>query len=223
MLNAIIQGNKKDNLIRLGNPLFNENSNNNNISFDEENINNIDNNSNDSVSMEITFCNENKELGISQINLQEKNKMKKHIYLKQKIKKDPFSCFLRGMVDFVFSDNYDSKIIYQLRNELMQFFTSILEEKNCNEELHKLIIRHFSTHRVFNSISSILKNYILSKINSDSLPKDFFIRNNLNSIENILIQQLSMTMKTLNKYKDNEAKQNKKNNNNEKNDFNINI
>jgi hypothetical protein len=233
MLNAIIQGNKKDNLNRLGNPLSNE-KNNNNIYFDEENNNNDNNNSisiynsydnnshchNDS--MEISFYKENEESNRYQKKGLEKYNTKQYIYLKQKIKKDPFSVFLREMVDFILIDNNDCQIIYELRNELMQFFTSILEEKNCNEELHKLILRHLSIHRVFNSISSILKNYILSKINSNSLPKDFFIQNYYNSsIENVLIKQITTTKKTINI--DNDNKQSKINNKNGNNNLNLNI
>ena len=143
MLNEIIQGNKEENLIRLGNPFFNYEDNS---------------------------------------------------------KKDPFSSFIRGMVDFIFIDNNDNQLLYQLRNDLMQFFTSILEEKNCNEEIHKLIIKYININRVFNSISSILKNYILSRIPPDSLPADLIYEENSAfkylTMENLLIQKYSQ--KTLN-------------------------
>ena len=192
MLNEIIQGNKEENLIKLGNPFFNYEDN---TSYEEENE------YNDLVSMEVNF-NDKKETEINKISQIEKSKLKKRMYRKLKIKKDPFSSFIRGMVDFIFIDNINNQVLYQLRNDLMQFFTSILEEKNCNEEIQKLIIKYININRIFNSISSILKNYILSRIPPDSLPDDFIFEKNRDSkyltMENLLIQKISSSQKTIN-------------------------
>ena len=53
----------------------------------------------------------------------------------------------------------------------MQFFTSILEEKNCNEEVQKFIIKYLNINRVFNSISSILKSYYLKESLDEEIEK----------------------------------------------------
>ena len=211
MLNEIIQGNKEENLNRLGNPFFKEDENENS----EE-----DNDYNDLISMEINFLNGGKELETRKLEKLEKYKLKKRMYEKLRIQKDPFTCFLKGMITFIFIDCSDSQILYQLRNDLMMFFTSILEERNCNEEVQKLIIKYLNIHRVFNSISSILKNYFLSNIPLDSLPPDFFSSNYEKkidsyslSIENYLTQMNYSSLMD-NTLKDKDFNNNKKPNSN---------
>ena len=206
LLNEIIQGNREEHLNRLGNPFFKEEEN---LSSEE------DDDYNDLISMEINFLNGSKEQGLKKLEKLEKYKYKKGIYQKLRIQKDPFTCFLKGMISFIFIDNSDSQILYQLRNDLMQFFTSILEEKNCNEEVQKLIIKYLNIHRVFNSISSILKNYFLSNIPLDSLPADFFSSNmdknidsNTLSIENYLTQMNYTSIDVTNKENGNERNNN---------------
>ena len=201
MLNEIIQGNKEENLIRLGNPSFNEE---NNSSSEDENE------YSDLVSKENNF-NGKKESEINNLNQLKKSDLQKRMYQQLKIK-DPFSSFIKGMVDFIFIDNKDNQILYQLRIDLMQFFTSILEEKNCNEEVQKIIIKYININRVFNSISSILKNYIFSKISLESLPKDYAFEKTSDSkyltMENLLIQNFSSSLKTMNMDIINEKKNN---------------
>ena len=161
MLNEIIQGNKEENLNKLGNPFFKDDDN---LSSDEEKE------YKDLISMEINFLNGGREIGDKKV---ENYQMKKKIYQKLRIEKDPFTCFLREMIQFIFIDNNNSQILYQLRNDLMLFFTSILEEKNCNEEVQKLIMKYLNVHRIFNCISVILKNYFLANCPLDTLPPDF--------------------------------------------------
>ena len=163
MLNEIIQGNKEENLNRLGNPFFKDEEN---LSSDE------DDDYKDIISLEINLFNGGKNEVDKKID--ENYNMKKRLYEKLRIQKDPFTCFLRGMIEFIFIDSSNSQILYQLRNDLMLFFTSILEEKNCNEEVQKLIMKYLNIHRVFGSISEILKNYFLANVPPDSLPSDFF-------------------------------------------------
>ena len=165
MLNEIIQGNKEENLKRLGNPFYKDDDNSSSDEDDEYK---------DLISMEFNQLNGGKDIEDMKFETSEKYILKKRMYQKLRIEKDPFTCFLRGMIEFIFIDSNNSQILYQLRNDLMLFFTSILEEKNCNEEVQKLIMKYLNIHRIFSSISIILKNYFLINVPQDSLPNDFF-------------------------------------------------
>ena len=107
----------------------------------------------------------------------------------------------------------------------MLFFTSILEEKNCKEEIKKLIMKYLNIHRVFNSIAAILKNYFLTNVPLDSLPPDFFplkMEKNTNTQSSSLEFYLSNKDSTIDKNKEN-SKNNTMNNNDEKNNINNNL
>ena len=205
MLNEIIQGNKEQNLNRLGNPFFKDEEN---LSSDE------DDDYKDIISLELDLFNGGKNEEDKKID--EKYNLKKRLYEKLRIQKDPFTCFLRGMIEFIFIDSSNSQILYQLRNDLMLFFTSILEEKNCNEEVQKLIMKYLNIHRVFGSISEILKNYFLANVPPDSLPADFFpskVQKNTNSQSLSFDYYLSKKESTIDVNKlDNNNQDNKSNN-----------
>ena len=189
MLNEMIQGNKEENLKRLGNPFYKDNDNNSSDEDDEYK---------DLISKEVNLINGNKDIEDIKFETSEKYILKKRIYQKLRIEKDPFTCFLRGMIEFIFIDSNNSQTLYQLRNDLMLFFTSILEEKNCNEEVQKLIMKYLNTHRLFSSISIIFKNYFLANVPQELLSSDFFptkIQKNGNttslSFDNYLTQKNS--------------------------------
>ena len=215
MLNEIIQGNKEEFLSKIGNPFLKEDEDN--FSSDEEK------DYNDLISMEINIFNGGKSKDQTKIEL-ENYKLQKRKYQKLRIQRDPFTCFIKGMIKFIFIDNNDSQILFQLRNDLMNFFTSILEEKNCNEEVQKLIMKYLNIHRIFNSISVILKNYFLLNTPLDSLPSDFFeskqdksIEANPSTFENYLTQK-NNTLVSNNYNKDREKEKEDNNQNNNQND-----
>ena len=155
MLNEIIQGNKPQYLNALGHTIIEER-----IEID----NLIDNG-------EYYL---NKSLGLiraSKIGNEEELNVEKVDHLRY---------FVKNVTDFIFSDKISLELLYKIRNNLMQFFTTILEEKNCNEEIQKFIIKYLNISRVFNSIGCILKSYYLRESpNEDiemllkSLKKDF--------------------------------------------------
>ena len=214
MLNEIIQGNKEEHLSRIGNPFLKDEED---FSSDEEK------DYNDLISMEINIFNGGKNNEETRINL-ENYKLKKRKYQKLRVQRDPFTCFIKGMIKFIFIDNNDSQILFQLRNDLMNFFTSILEEKNCNEEVQKLIMKYLNIHRIFNSISAILKHYFLLNTPLDSLPSDFFeskheksIEANSSTIDNFLTQKMNMTLLSNYNKENNNENQNQKNQNNKVN------
>ena len=92
-------------------------------------------------------------------------------------KVDSFQYFIKTVTEFIFSERNTLELLYKIKNELMQFFITILEEKNCNEEIQKFIIKYLNINRVFSTISSILKNYYVMKIPNDN--KDKYRKNNM--------------------------------------------
>ena len=149
MLNEIIQGNRPEFLIHLGNS-FVENDNKNSIYLiDDYETNNM-------------FLTKLITINGGQIERQESIK---------KEKTDNFQYFVKNVTDFIFRDKVSLELLYKIRNDLMQFFTSILEEKNCNEEVQKFIIKYLNINRVFNSISSILKSYYIKQSSDEELER----------------------------------------------------
>ena len=225
MLNEIIQGNKEEYLSSLGNPFLNEEDN---YSSDDEIED--DNESNYLSNLRINYLYAKKK--DTKIEKLEKIMFRKKIQQKLRIQRDPFTCFLKEMIKFIFIDNNQSQILYLLRNDMMQFFTSILEEKNCNEEVQKLIIKYINIHKVFYSISSIMKNYLLYNAPLESLPENCFpikIEKNIDSnqitIENYLTQKYNTIMidKENENINDNEENKNKDEQNINNKNLNINI
>ena len=137
MLNEIIQGNKPEYLNNLGNSIIDN-------KIEIENL----------VDGAEYYL--NKSVGLIKITDYEKEKDEKNLE-----KVDNFRFFVKNVTDFLFSDKTSLELLYQIRNNLMEFFTTILEEKNCNEEVKKFIIKYLNINRVFNSISAILKSYYL--------------------------------------------------------------
>ena len=84
---------------------------------------------------------------------------------------DSFQTFVEANIDLVFRSDVENKLVYQIRDQLMQLLTAVLEEKNCNEEMQKFIIRHLNLSRVISSISALLKSYFAkqNKFNNASL------------------------------------------------------
>ena len=84
---------------------------------------------------------------------------------------DPFQIFVNNILDLIFDNQTQLELIFEIRNQLMQFFTAILEEKNCNEEVQKFIIKNFNLHKILNSISTILKTYYIENKYLGSISK----------------------------------------------------
>ena len=91
-------------------------------------------------------------------------------------KVDSFQYFVKNVTDFIFNERNTLELLYKIKNDLMQFFITILEEKNCNEEIQKFIIKYLNINRVFSTISSILKNYYVMELPNEDMDK--FRRNN---------------------------------------------
>ena len=105
MLNEIVQGNKEEYLSALGNPFLKEEDNYSSDEEDEEET------FKDLFSEEINFFNDDKLTGDKKMENLEKMKLQKKLYQKLQIKKDPFTCFLKVMVKFIFIDNNESQIL----------------------------------------------------------------------------------------------------------------
>ena len=80
---------------------------------------------------------------------------------------DSFQKFVENISDMLFRDDVDNELVYQIRNQLMQFFIAILEEKNCNEKMQKFIIKHLNLNKVISSISTVMKSYYIQKQGGD--------------------------------------------------------
>ena len=159
----IIQGNKPEYLIYIGYPeknIDNEDEEEGNENENKENNDNKDKNkeseSEDSLEKDLLFENEEED------------------------SKFTFQIFVEEVIDLIFNDNVSLELIFQIRNQLMQFFTAILEEKNCNEEVQKFLIKNLNIHKVFNSISSILKCYYIDN-------SDYNVNNNFNNNYNNIL------------------------------------
>ena len=91
-------------------------------------------------------------------------------------KVDSLQYFVKNVTEFIFSERNTLELLYKIKNDLMQFFITILEEKNCNEEIQKFIIKYLNINRVFSTISSILKNYYVMELPNEDMDK--FRKNN---------------------------------------------
>ena len=149
MLNEIIQGNKPECLNILGNY------------FIEKNIDDNENKEKliDEIKSKLMY---NSKSALSTKALQAEKPSKK-----ESKKIDTFQYFIKNVTNFIFNDKSSNELLYNIRNNLMQFFTTILEEKNCGEEVQKYIIKYININRVFYSISYILKAYYLKNSEND--------------------------------------------------------
>ena len=109
-----------------------------------------------------------------------------------------FQIFVEEVIDLIFNDNVSLELIFKIRNQLMQFFTAILEEKNCNEEVQKFLIKNLNIHKVFKSISSILKCYYIDNSNFDNENNKFTINNNVILSTAINIDEINIDDNNLN-------------------------
>ena len=152
MLNEIIQGNKPEFLNIIGN------SSN---SFIENEIEN-----NDKLIEEM----EEKPILFSKFDtaLMAAGKDKNE-YGEEKI--DNFQYFVKNVTEFIFDDKVTNELLLKIKNNLMEFFNTILEEKISNDDIPKFIIKYFSLNRVFNSIGSILKSYYLKEYSENDIEK----------------------------------------------------
>ena len=149
MLNEIIQGNRPEFLNHLGNSIIESDTKNSVDLIDDFESKNM-------------FLTNLITINGPQIEKQE---------TKEKEKIDNFQYFVKNVTDFIFRDKVSLELLYKIRYDLMQFFTSILEEKNCNEEVQKFIIKYLNINRVFNSISSILKSYYIKRSSDEDLER----------------------------------------------------
>ena len=146
MLNEIIQGNKPEFLNIIGNNSFIENEIENIEKLVEENY--------------------PKPILFSKFGLGELDKFEN-----EDGKIGTFQYFVKNVTEFIFDDKVNNELLYKIRNNLMEFFISILEEKNSSEEIQKFIIKYLSINRVFNSIGSILKSYYLKEYSENDIEK----------------------------------------------------
>ena len=171
MLIEIIQGNKPEFLSRIGNPQLNIekiNLNKTHLNVDISNINENNNSNNNFNNIDSTDSWDLEEITVST--------------------KDSFQIFVSGVIEIIFNNDVTLEFSFIIRNHLMQFFTAILEEKNCNEEVQKFLIKNFSIHKILRSICLILKSYYLETCYSnnfntdllDSINDDDENNNNLN-------------------------------------------
>jgi hypothetical protein len=162
MLNEIIQGNRPEFLNHLGNSVV-ENDNKNSVDLIDDY--------------------EPKKMFLTNLITINGGQIEKLETIKRE-KTDNFQYFVKNVTDFIFRDKVYLELLYKIRNDLMQFFTSILEEKNCNEEVQKFIIKYLNINRVFNSISSILKSYYIKQSSNKDLERIYkTIRNEQSNIE----------------------------------------
>ena len=84
-------------------------------------------------------------------------------------KNESFEVFIKNVVKILFEEKYDLKLINEIKNCLMHYFTSILEEKNCNETMKKFIKKYLNINNIYSHIIKIMKLYFLNKQN----PKKF--------------------------------------------------
>jgi len=88
----------------------------------------------------------------------------------EKFKKtESFEIFTKSIVNILFEEKYDLKLIYEIKNIIMHYITSILEEKNCNETMRKYIKKHLNINNIYAHIIKLMKLYFLNKQN----PKKF--------------------------------------------------
>ena len=78
-------------------------------------------------------------------------------------KNESFEVFIKNVVKIVFEEKYDLKLINEIKNCLMHYFTSILEEKNCNETMKKFIKKYINVNNIYAHIIKIMKIYFLNK------------------------------------------------------------
>ena len=74
-------------------------------------------------------------------------------------KNESFEVFIKNVVKILFEEKYDSKLINEIKNCLMHYFTSILEEKNCNEIMKKFIKKYININNIYAHIIKIMKLY----------------------------------------------------------------
>ena len=84
-------------------------------------------------------------------------------------KNESFEVFIKNVVKILFEEKYDLNLINEIKNCLMHYFTSILEEKNCNETMKKFIKKYLNINNIYTHIIKILKLYFLNK----QKPKNF--------------------------------------------------
>ena len=84
-------------------------------------------------------------------------------------KNESFKVFIKNVVKILFEEKYDLILINEIKNCLMHYFTSILEEKNCNETMKKFIKKYLNINNIYTHIIKIMKLYFLNK----QKPKNF--------------------------------------------------
>ena len=82
----------------------------------------------------------------------------------EKFKKtESFEIFTKSIINILFEEKYDLKLIYEIKNIIMHYITSILEEKNCNETTWKYIKKHLNINNIYAQIIKVMKLYFLNK------------------------------------------------------------
>ena len=82
---------------------------------------------------------------------------------------ESFEIFIKNIVSILFEEKCDLKLINEIKNNIMHYITSILEEKNCNETTKKFIEKYLNINNIYKIISKIMKMYFLN----NQKPKKF--------------------------------------------------
>ena len=84
---------------------------------------------------------------------------------------ESFEVFIKIIADIIFQEKNDLVLINEIKNNLMYYVTSILEEKNYNDTMHKFIKKYLNINNVYRIISKIMKSYFLSNKKSKKFQK----------------------------------------------------
>ena len=130
-------------------------------------------------------------------------------------KVDSLQYFVKTVTEIIFSDINTLDLVYKIKNDLMQFLITILEEKNCNEEIQKFIIKYLNINRVFSTISSILKNFYVMLISNEE-DDNSTTRTNTNNTDAMNYAKTLFTLTEFKKYQTLSENKNGKNENDNK-------
>ena len=76
-------------------------------------------------------------------------------------KNESFEIFIKNIVNILFQENNNIKLINKIKNDLMHYIISILDENNNNNIIKKYIKKYLNINRIYKNISKILKIYFI--------------------------------------------------------------
>lgn len=84
----------------------------------------------------------------------------------------PFLVFLQSVKNLLLRDKNDSKVVYKVRKDIIDFIVAFLEEKSTPKKLIMLISSVYNPYTIFETIINTLKKLYI-KFNSHSSVKDY--------------------------------------------------